>query len=162
MRLLFRASPCQRGRALFAELRPRAILVRATGTLHLTLTSQVGGGRDGGRTLALGYNQRQQRRKPRRTQVSRLSDPAYGVVLNVGRSGLGNRTRVLVSRPAVRPVACVYLVKSKSLRPLTHRPRWPSFRNSDLGHRSPGGTARGSDVRDLLPSSPITLCRELR
>jgi len=51
-----RASPSQRGRALFAELCPRAILVLAPGTLHHpTLMSQGGGGRDGGTNLAPGH-----------------------------------------------------------------------------------------------------------
>jgi hypothetical protein len=47
-----RASPRQRGRAFFAELRPGAILVLAPGTLHSNLSSQVGGGRKSGTNLA--------------------------------------------------------------------------------------------------------------
>jgi hypothetical protein len=56
-----RATPAQRGCALFAELRPGTILVLAPGTLHLTLASQGGGGRNGGTTLAPAHHQGQQR-----------------------------------------------------------------------------------------------------
>jgi hypothetical protein len=38
-----------------AEFRPGGVLVLAPGTLHLTLTSQGGSGRDGGTKLALGH-----------------------------------------------------------------------------------------------------------
>src|SRR5262249_33232643 len=55
-----RAPESQRGRALQAELRLGRVLLLAPGTLHLTLASQVGGGRDGGTKLALEHNRGQQ------------------------------------------------------------------------------------------------------
>ena len=46
----------QRRRALFAEPRPLRILVLAPGTLHSTLTSQVGDGQNGEMNLAPGHS----------------------------------------------------------------------------------------------------------
>src|SRR5262245_26877683 len=99
-----RASPRERGRALFAELRPGAILVLAPGTLHLTLASQVGGGRGGGTNLAPGPNHGQQGPKPLRTRFfSRLRRAAYG-----RRSGSQLR-RLSSTRPAIQSVSLRYL-----------------------------------------------------